>query len=308
MSNSTKKVILTGADGFIGRHAIDPLRSRGFEVHAVSNIEPPDELRIEGVRWHKVDLLDNFQASNLCYEVGAGFLLHFSWYVEHGKFWDSPKNLEWVKASTELVEQFVESGGKRAVLAGTCAEYDLSTGRILNENSVCEPESLYGRSKLELFEWLEERKISSAWGRVFFLYGPHEAPNRLVASVIRSLLSGETARCSHGNQLRDFMHVKDVASAFSALLDSDVEGAVNIASGKAVTIKDVVNVIGVETGRPTDIDFGAFDAPENEPELVVADVAKLRDEVEWKPMFDLEKGIRDAVDFWRNRRPHTEGQ
>ena len=66
---------------------------------------------------------------------------------------------------------------------------------------------------------------------IFFLYGPHEPPGRLIPSVIQALLKGEFARCSHGRQIRDFLYVEDVAEAFVALLDSDITGPVNIASG-----------------------------------------------------------------------------
>ncbi len=69
-----------------------------------------------------------------------------------------------------------------------------------------------------------ELAIELAWGRVFFLYGPGEAPGRLVASVARALLAGERAATGDGTQIRDFLHVDDVAGAFAALLDSDVTG------------------------------------------------------------------------------------
>ena len=75
---------------------------------------------------------------------------------------------------------------------------------------------------------------------MFFLYGPHEHPDRLVSSVILSLLRGEPAKCSHGRQIRDYMHVQDVANGLVALLDSDVRGAVNVSSGQATTLREIV--------------------------------------------------------------------
>src|SRR6202790_4494362 len=100
------------------------------------------------------------------------------------------------------------------------------------------PTTLYGTSKHALERMLhsssQQMGFSSAWGRIFFLYGPHEEPSRLVAYVVQSLLRAEPALCSDGNQVLDFVHVEDVASAFVALLESKVEGPVNIASGRAV--------------------------------------------------------------------------
>ena len=95
----------------------------------------------------------------------------------------------------------------------------------------------------------QQVELSSAWGRIFFLYAPHEYPQRLVSSVIRSLLKGEVARCSHGNQIRDFLYVQDVADGFIALLDSQVNGAVNIASGSPIALKEVIYQIAGKLNR-----------------------------------------------------------
>src|SRR5207245_614301 len=82
--------------------------------------------------------------------------------------------------------------------------------------------------KLALASLLEayagQTGLSQAWARIFFLYGPREHPKRLVSSVIRSLLRGERARCSHGQQIRDYLHVEDAAGALVALLESEVTG------------------------------------------------------------------------------------
>ena len=70
-----------------------------------------------------------------------------------------------------------------------------------------------------------------AWGRIFFVFGPHEQRGRLASSVAESLLRGETAECSLGDQVRDFLFAPELAGAFAALTLSDVEGPVNMASG-----------------------------------------------------------------------------
>ena len=94
----------------------------------------------------------------------------------------------------------------------------------------------YAECKIALQQTLADvgrtQGLSTAWGRIFFQFGPHEHPERLVASVIISLLSGREAPCTHGRQIRSFLHVADVGAAFAALLDSELEGAVNIGSGE----------------------------------------------------------------------------
>src|SRR5262249_15055807 len=156
----------------------------------------------------------------------------------------SPLNLQWVGASLELIQAFQRHGGRRLVAAGTCAEYGRSDAPCLEETTPLQPATLYGTCKhalqLMLAAFSNETGLSSAWGRMFFLFGPGEHSNRLVPSVIRALLEGRPALCSQGNQLRDFLPVEHAAEAFVALLDSDVTGAINIASGAAVSVKQIV--------------------------------------------------------------------
>ena len=104
-----------------------------------------------------------------------------------------------------------------------------------------------------------------------------------MASVIGSLLRGHPARCSHGEQLRDLLHVQDAADAFAALLDSDVRGPVNVASGQPVALKDVARRIAEQIGGPAWIELGAVPAPEADPPLLIADVRRLRYKVGWSP-------------------------
>ena len=146
---------------------------------------------------------------------------------------------------------------------------------------------------------LRPRGEHSLGPRYFIYMVRGEHPSRLVASVILSLLRGERARCTHGRQVRDFMHVEDVASAFVALLDSGVEGIVNIGSGKPITIRTLVFTIAESIGVPDLIAFGAIAAPLNDPPLLIPNVSRLRDEVGWAPRWTLTDGLADTVDWWR---------
>ncbi|MGI9055969.1 MAG: NAD-dependent epimerase/dehydratase family protein, partial [Pyrinomonadaceae bacterium] len=291
-----------GADGFIGRQAILSLLAKSYEVHAVSNVEPPEDLRLENVRWHKTNLLDAYETAELTKNVEASHLLHFAWFVEHGEFWSSPKNKIWVKASLDLLANFQKNGGKRVVISGTCAEYEFGIDDLLTEDSTpLKPQTLYGQSKLELQQKLAETDLDWAWGRIFFLYGENESPKRLVSSVIKSLLKDELADCSHGNQIRDFMYVGDVADAFAAVLDSDVKGCVNIASGKPTTIKELILLIADMLEKPQNIRFGKVPTSKDEPERIVASVKKLSNELKWIPSKSLSQGIEQTINWWKKQ-------
>ncbi len=292
-----KRVLVTGAAGFIGRHCIEPLVRSGYEVYA-ADIHIP-EVDSPSVRWLRTDLLDEKQVSRILADVRPTHLLHFAWYAEPGKYWTAMENLRWVRASLDLFEKFYANGGLRVVAAGTCAEYDWKYGYCSENVTPLAPATLYGVCKHALSTMLEalslQSGLSSAWGRMFFLYGPYEHPGRLVASVIRSLLENSPALCSHGNQIRDFLHVADAASAFVALLESDVRGAVNIASGEPVMIKDLVFKIARHIGREGLVNLGALPCRENDPPVVIADVRRLRHEVLWTPGFGLDTGIIDTI-------------
>jgi nucleoside-diphosphate-sugar epimerase len=295
------RVLVTGATGFVGRNALGPLLELGFEVHAVTHARARENIE-RGVAWHRADLLDPAAARALVREVEPTHLLHLAWYAEHGRFWSAPENERWLAASARLLHEFAKAEGARVVVAGTCAEYDWSGDGVLSEHATpLRPRTLYGETKNALREELERLDLSSAWGRIFFLYGPHEAERRLVASVARALVRGEPAPLSPGRQVRDFLHVADAADALVRLLASEVEGPVNVGSGEGVAVATVGLELGELTGRPELVQLGALPAASDEPPLLVADVARLRDEVGWRPARSLREGLRGTLAWWADR-------
>lgn len=295
-------VLVTGASGFIGLPTLGLLASGGEEVHALSTrARPPD---VSGVRWHRVNLADRTAVERLMREVAPERLVHLAWHTEHGRFWRAPENVLWVQRSLQLIDAFVRCGGRRLVVLGTCAEYDWSgiAGPLSELASPLAPVSLYGTAKDALRRvasaYAQQEGVELAWGRLFFLYGPREAPGRLVPSVIRSLLAGEPIATGSGGQARDFMHVEDVAAAVVSLLDSPVIGAVNIASGVGVTVGQVVDLVVQMVGRPELVRLGGLPDRPDEPQLLLADVARLHDEVGFRPRWALADGLAATVRWW----------
>lgn len=298
-----KRVLLTGASGFIGWHSLASLLASGYEIHAIS-LHPPRK-KLPDIAWYQVNLLDLDQASELVAQIRPTHLLHFAWYSTPGKYWTSLENVQWIQASLNLMRSFAQSGGQRLVMAGSCAEYDWQSGYCSEAVTALAPTTLYGVSKhslqLILAAFAKQTGLSSAWGRLFFLFGPREHPDRLVAYVVRSLIQGETARCSAGHQIRDFLYVQDAAEAFVALLESTVLGPVNIASGKPVIVRDLINKIGEVQNRPDLIQLGAVPLRADEPHFLVANVNRLTTEVGWSPKYDLTQGLEQTVKWWRDQ-------
>lgn len=329
------RVLVTGAGGFVGRHTLLPLLASGYEVHAVTSQAlsagglpagtpmPVDALR--EVRWHRADLLAPESAGTLMREVRPSHLLHMAWYTRPGTSWTAIENLDWVQASLRLLRAFGELEGRRVVLAGTCAEYawerrthcveeaPLPTGARAEEQvgaisarvqpTRVRPATLYGAAKHGLHviaeRWAPQAGVELAWGRIFYTYGPQEHPARLVSGVAIALLRGEEAPCTHGTQVCDYLSTPDLGGAFAALLDSEVTGPVNMASGEPVRVADVVAAIAAAAGRPELVRLGALPQRPGEPERLTADVRRLREEVGWSPSVDLWEGALRTVEWWR---------
>jgi nucleoside-diphosphate-sugar epimerase len=297
-----KRILVTGGTGFIGRHTLALLPERGYEVHAV--VPNADEsARAEGARVLVADLLEPGAPARVIEEVRPTHLLHMAWYVEPGQVWASLLNVRWVEASLALLRAFGEAGGHRAVFAGTCSEYGHPPDGICREVTPLAPTNLYGESKAALgrlaLATSAELGLSAAWPRIFFAYGPHEHPRRLVSSVARNLLLGQPAPCSHGRQVRDYLLTDDISAALVEILESDFEGPVNIGSGDGVSLRELVSGLATIIGRPELVEFGAIDAGPNEPPVLVADVGRLRDELDWTPSYDLAGGLERTAEWWR---------
>ena len=298
---------MTGATGFIGRAAVRALKLRGFEVHGVART-PKDEVEVDV--WHTADLLDPSSIGGLTNKASATHLLHAAWTAVHGKFWVDPANLAWTRATCELVEAFVEAGGERLVMVGSCAQYDWDAtaigpaGVAVESATPRRPASLYGSAKqatTELLEaWSREVGLSYATALLFFPYGPHDQPGRLVPSMTRTLLAGEEALVSAGTQVRDFIHVDDCASALAALVAGETAGAVNIGTGRGSSVAEVATAVSRILDREQLLRIGGLPGDEDAPApKVIADVSRLRNEVGFTPRYDLETGLRDTIDWWR---------
>ena len=292
-----KRVIVTGGGGFIGRHCVPLLIERGYEVHVISS----HRREVESVQLHTVDLLDSATVAAALQSIQPTHLLHLAWITEPQRYASAPENVDWLAASLCLLRTFQRYGGQRVVMSGSCAEYDWNHGWCSEAVTPLIPATLYGQCKHSLQSALaayaRQVGLSWSWGRLFFLYGPHGHPSRMPGVVIESLLRKEPALCSHGRQLRDFLHVADAADALVSLLDSDFRGPINIGSGEPVAIREVVLQIADRLGRRDLVQFGAVPNAPDDPPMLVADVRRLRTELGWTPAHTLASGL-DATLKW----------
>ncbi len=296
-------LIITGWSGFIGSHFLRLCEediylfcvSRGNSDYPIRKDLVDYVTRRKNISFLKADILSYDGIKNIV-SVKAPILVHFAWVTEHGKYWESLENIKWLYYSFELVRSFIEAGGKKVLVAGTCAEYDWSM-KIMKENSTPEkPFSLYGLSKLMLLRILEHlckrSGVKLIWGRIFFAFGPGEDRRKLIPSSIISLMKWKRTECLKSDVVRDFVYVEDVADAFLKLLKSDSEGIINIGTGVGRKIVEVVRKIASLLGGEVTV--------KNEYETypyVVADISKLK--LVKKEFWDFDKALKSTIDWWK---------
>lgn len=290
----TRRILLTGGSGLIGQYALEPLVALGYEVFAVSR--KPDSASSRGVRWLTADLLDSEGRSRVFREARPDLLLHLAWDTRPGIYLESDENFIWVAAGLEMLRLFRKYGGKRVVFAGTCFEYAFAD-RLLREDGPTAPVSTYAKCKLYLNRlaavFCGKNGISYGWGRIFYVYGKNEQPGRLTPSVIAAARGGEPLVIKGGSLIRDYMYAGDIAGAFAAFLSSEVEGEVNICTGKGIMLEDYCRALARMAGKEENLRFA--DQPGNQPPRIVGDAGRLRDEVGFGPRYDLDAGFAEML-------------
>jgi len=293
------RAFVTGGSGFIGRRLLAMAADTpAIEWHAGGRGQRPAGLPAS-VSWHHLDLMDHGSVRSVFDLVRPTHLLHLAWLdATGGAYWNSPENIPWVEASLHLARAFVATGGRRIVGAGTCAEYAWTDPVLSEATTPLVPASVYGRSKHALRALLDDycrlSAVEFAWGRVFFVHGPGEVPTRLLTSSFRAIREGRIAECGDGDRLRDYLHVDDVAAAFTTLLTSALAGPVNIGSGHGTAIRTIVNAVAERLGRPDLVRFGARAATSGDPAMVVADTTRLG--TCWRPAYTVNEGLRATID------------
>lgn len=296
------RLLITGASGFIGRALVDALVARsGYELHAVTWGTPKVPLS-EQVAWHECSLLEHKSVDALFAKIKPDSLIQLAWCADHATYWKDPANFDWLCANLNIARVFMRQGGRRAVFAGTSAEYDWSAQSPLNEiETPLKPQMLYGSCKLAAYwaiqSFFEQEGVSWAWARFFNPFGSYEDRRRLIPKVCLKLLAGEKLEFDAALSQRDFLHVDDVGSALAALALSEVQGPVNVGSGAPTSVRHVVTALARLMQKDDSVSFSGTDGV---ADAVVADVTRLRDEVGWSPSRTLEERLQETCDWWRS--------
>lgn len=301
------RLFLDGVTGFVGSHVARAALARSWEVAGLAR-PGSDRRRIADIAARlriiegRLETPDAWRRALAAFRPDAA--LQLAWDVTPGRYLADPGNVACVSNALGWLAAVVEAGTSRIVMVGTSLEYARSD-RPLAESAPLAPESRYARCKHELriaAEAIAARLGASfAWARLFHLYGPHEDPRRVVPYVIRSLLAGDTAKVSSGRQVCDYLHVEDAAAALVAVVEADLRGPVNVASGVPIAVRDLITTIADRLGLPDRIAWGLVGPAANMPSYLVADVTRLRSATGWSPRWSLGEGIDQTIRWWREQ-------
>lgn len=292
-----EKLLITGANGFLGSNFLRVFKNAGFEIFATGKTWRP-AIDPE-INWITADLEDPKQAENLIKTVGPDYLIHLAWGIGPKIKKDEALQKRWIDISMNLMKVFARFGGKRVIVSGTCAEYEWGQTPLCEDSTPLIPKSIYGKSKKMFFQKLSafcnEINLSYAWGRIFYLYGPNEDKKRIVPHVITSLAKDQEVLTTHGNQVYDYLYVDDVARAFQGLINCSYNGAVNICSGTPLKLKDLIYKIADQMNGSHLIRMGAIEIENHSNDYVVGSNERLRNIINWEQRIGIDEGIEKTI-------------
>jgi len=275
-----KKVLVTGATGFIGRHVVPALLDKGYEVIAVAR----DQKKLQSLSWRdKVRFIScNVHDPNLDTVELLGIpdvLIHLAWpgLPNYNGLFHFEENLP---ADYRFIQKMVISGVKHILVTGTCFEYGMQSG-MLTEDTPTAPANPYGLAKDTLRTFLQSlQKVNPftlQWLRLFYIYGPGQNPNSLLAQLDSAIDRRDTVfNMSGGEQLRDYLPVEEVAHRIAVLTEHpECNGIFNCCNGQPISVRRLVEEHLVHRRAHIKLNLGYYPYPEYEPMAFWGDCSRL---------------------------------
>lgn len=275
MAAAATLILLTGATGFVGRQVLQELAARECRVRIVVR-QGKQERIAQSAAIEKIIATPDLwsESAAWCADVcrGVDMVIHAAWYAEPGVYLQSPKNRDCLEGTMRLAQGAIKAKVRRFVGVGTCFEYDPSAG-LLSIQTPLRPSTPYAEAKasafMQLSRLLPQHGIEFGWCRLFYLYGEGEDARRLLPYLRARLSAGEPAELTSGEQIRDYMDVRDAGRMIVDVALGAVQGPVNICSGVPTTIRQLAERIADEYGRRDLLRFGARPATTADPPCMV---------------------------------------
>ena len=303
-----KRVLVTGATGFVGACLARRLVSRGHEVHILLR-STSDTWRIEDLLddlvIHEADLCDGNAVERAVSKAGPEAVFHLATYGGFASERDTSLAIEAnLLGTANLLRACQQEGFECFVNTGSSSEYGVKTGPM-KETDPLEPDGAYAVTKAAatLFCAGEASRHGEAviTLRLFSPYGPWDDPRRMIPYVMKSLLNGERPRLFTPSAVRDYILIDDVVDAYESVLGARTlpGDVINVGSGVQHTVGAVVQQIIVTLGSDIEPEWETAAPPRQEPENWVADVSKAASLLGWRPSTSLADGLAATAGWMR---------
>lgn len=286
-------VLVTGADGFLGRHLARALAASGARVHGLVRFPPPRP--VPGVRYHAGSVLDAALLARTVRKARPEVVYHLAAITRRG----APALARVNAWGTAFLCRAIAAEGiaPKLVLASSCEVYGGNPAPFREEQAP-RPRSLYALSKRAAEEIVlaagEGAGIPAAVLRFSLIYGPGQKPGMFLADLVRAARAGRRFPMTAGRQTRDFLHVTDAVEALRAAARSGASGVFNVAAGRAVSLRRAARTAERIVGRRF-ARIGAVPYRRDEIRRYAVDISKAERVLGWRPRVSLEKGLSDLL-------------
>jgi nucleoside-diphosphate-sugar epimerase len=305
---NARSVVVTGASGFIGTALVKRLCALGAVVHAVAPRDDPRLSRLEGMEGLRLHPMPALTSEALLACVGDDspeMVFHLAARGVDPRDRD-PRAL--LDGNPSLLLETLEAcrtwRPSRIVFTGSCSEYGpVVPGVRLDENGPRDIREVYGAAKVAAHTFghavAARYELPLVTLRLFGIYGPGEAENRLIPYLAARLKAKQRVDLTAGEQVRDMTFVGDVIEALLAAARAQklvTPGTFNVCSGRGVTIRSMCLEVARQLAVSEELlDFGARPYRQDEPMWLVGDPERFQEATGWEPRVDLQTGIALSI-------------
>lgn len=300
-AGSRKRVLITGANGFVGANLVKRMLDRGHEVHCISRSGLADWRLAEEARnfsIHRCDLLDQQEIARVVHRVAADWIFHLATYGGNESENDPQRIIATnVSGTVNIALAAADVGFEVFINTGSSSEYGFKD-MAPSEVEWLEPNSFYGVGKAAatLFcrTLARKRSLRMTTLRLYSVYGPYEDPSRLIPTTICSGYRGGYPPFADRATSRDFVHVDDVMNAFEAvaICPGNPGTIYNVGSGVGRTLSEVAETSRRAFRLSGEPQWGDFPARQWDTTVWVANISAITAATGWGPRVAFEEGFQ----------------
>ncbi len=320
-------ILVTGGAGYIGSHTVRQLRNEGRDVVVLDSFERGSREALLGAPFVQGDISDSALVADVCRQHGVDSVIHFAAYksvgesmVDPAKYWRNN-----VQGTVDLLEGMLKANVRQIVFSSSAAVYGNPDSLPIRENAPLRPENVYAETKAVMervihwygqthgVRWVSLRYFNAAGASSDGVLGENwNMSTNLLPLVMKAALGasgpvkvfGNDYRTPDGTGVRDYIHVEDLATAHSKAVDHLNAGrdsiALNLGTGRGVSVMEIIRATETEHGRPVPHEF--VDRRPGDPATVYADSRLANQVLGWTTTKGINEIVRDAYGWHRAAR------